>query len=134
MKFIGIIIIMCISFFEIKAQEPIVEYIRVKNFVRYFYIGTQQIKAEGKINTTLQKVGKWKYFYKNGDLRGVSLFDKDGNKKGVWVYYKLNGDVEKKIKIRKGGGIVIEDSNKRKISLEEVEEPILFKWMDVHSY
>lgn len=91
----------------------------------YFYTEPKiSLKATGKIGLENQKVGKWRYFYKNGNLLGIAHFSKQGNKIGKWKYYKLSGELKKVITIKNDTLGIQKAGLKTKVLLKEIKEPI----------
>lgn len=48
------------------------------------------LKQEGKFNKNEQKVGKWKYYHDDGELKYVGKY-KQGKLNGKWIGYYDNG-------------------------------------------
>lgn len=46
------------------------------------------LKTKGQLNENGQKEGKWKFYYKGGQIRAEGQY-KDDKRLGVWKYYTI---------------------------------------------
>lgn len=104
-----------------------------KAYSAFFYQNSDMsLIAKGKINSQNKKVGKWKYYSKNGRLLGITHFSKEGLKIGNWKYYSSDGKLEKIIFIKKEKFGILKSKNniKSKISLAEIKEPLILSALE----
>lgn len=51
-----------------------------------FYFTDGQIKTQGKLELG-KKIGEWKYFHENGNLKQIAYYDESGLKTGKWSFF-----------------------------------------------
>ena len=69
--------------------------------INYQYYNNDILVKEGMYDTLSRKIGLWRYYWKNGDLKKTGHY-KNGKKHSEWIYYFSNGDIQQKGKYEKG--------------------------------
>lgn len=64
------------------------------------YDSENRLMMQGEFRNGL-KTGKWKRWYKTGELKSVEIY-KEGRKHDIQRYYKPNGEIEKEVEYKKG--------------------------------
>ncbi|MCB2196752.1 MAG: hypothetical protein KQH79_12895 [Bacteroidetes bacterium] len=64
------------------------------------YDAENRLMTQGEFRNGL-KFGKWKTWYKNGELKSVENY-KEGLKQDIQRYYNTNGEIEKEVEYKKG--------------------------------
>jgi antitoxin component YwqK of YwqJK toxin-antitoxin module len=84
----------CVEYYPNGQLKSVQNYLDGKDHGDWiFYFSAEIPRTKGSFNRGI-RIGKWEYYYQNGNPWKINYYDSLGNKTGKWITYNIDKSID----------------------------------------